>query len=451
MRNLKHPRVLSVAFLFFLAFILTGCTLTDPQSWLTLLPGQKQEIQPVTLTYWGLFTYREVLAPLIKEYQEKHPGITIDYSPRTFSSLAQYKELLLSRLKQGTGPDILRLHVSWVPQFAPALSSLPPKIMSDKEYRETFFPVAFASVNLGGAPYALPLQYDGLALYINDDALAEVGGKAPKTWEEFRQLAVKLTQTEKENTEKLVRAGAALGNAANIPHAADIFGLMLAQSDLNFPEDLDSEPAQHALIFYTNFLKKDRVWDASLPNAIVAFARGQVAMVFAPAWRMADIINLNPALKFSLNPVPQLPALEGREQTSVNWASFWVEGVSAKAKNKEAAWDFLKFLSSGEALKRMHSFETQFRPVGQLYPRQDLVNDLSVDPKVAPVLAGAVNARTTLLTDWSGNDPYVEAINSAIEATVKGSSAPAEALTTARRTLEQLLGLSASPSPAKKR
>lgn len=450
MPNLKHPRFLVVIFLVFSALAFGGCTLTDPQSWLTLLPGQNRENQPATLTYWGLFTAKEVLAPLIKEYQEKHPNVTIDYSPRTFSSLAQYKELLLSRLKQGTGPDLLRLHVSWVPQFAPALASLPPKIMGDKEYSETFFPVAKDAVSLGGSLYALPLQYDGLALYINDEALAEAGGKAPKTWEEFRQLAVKLTKTEKENTEKLVRTGAALGNAANIPHAADIFGLMLAQSDLNFPEDLSSEPAQHALIFYTNFIKKDRVWDASLPNAVAAFARGQVAMIFAPAWRMADIVNLNPTLKFSLNPVPQLPALEGREQTSVNWSSFWVEGVSAKAKNKEAAWDFLKFLSSKEALKKMHSYETQFRPVGQLYPRQDLVGDLSVDPKAAPVLAGAANARANLLTDWSGNDPYVEAINNAIEAVVKGSSSPAEALSTARRTIEQLLGISASPPPARR-
>lgn len=450
MPTLRTSRFWLVAFLLLAALFLGGCTLTDPQSWLKFWPGQNQSNAPVTLTYWGLFTAKEVLAPLIKEYQEKHPHVTIDYSPRSFSSLAQYKELLLSRLSQGTGPDILRLHVSWLPPFASVLAPLPPKVMTEKEYRETFFPVAAEAANLNGSFYALPLQYDGLALYINDEALAEGGGKPPRTWEEFRQLAVKLTKTEKENPEKVLRAGAALGNAANIPHAADILSLMLAQSDLNFPADLDSEPAQHALIFYTNFLKKDRVWDPSLPNAVVAFARGQVAMILAPAWRLVDIANLNPGLKFSLNPVPQLPALSGREQTNVNWASFWVEGVSAKAKNKEVAWDFLKFLSSPESLKKMHSYETQFRPVGQLYPRQDLVSDLSVDPKVAAVLAGASSARTSLLTDWSGNDPYVEAVTGAIEAVVKGSRPPAEALKTARRTIEQLLGLSTSPPPPRR-
>lgn len=447
MPNSKRPRFLVVIFLIFSALFLAGCNLADPQSWLARLPGQSRENQPVALTYWGLFTAKEVLSPLIREYQEKHPNVSIDYSPRTFSSLAQYKELLLSRLRQGTGPDIFRLHASWVPQFASALSPLPPKVMPEKEYREVFFPViSKAAVN--GSFYVLPLQYDGLALYINEDALAEVGGKAPQTWDEFRQLAVRLTKTDAENAEKIIRAGAALGNAANIPYAADILGLMLAQSGLAFPADLDSEPAQHALIFYTNFLRKDRVWSPALPNAVAAFARGQAAMIFAPAWRMADIVNLNPALKFSLNPVPQLPALEGRGQTSVSWASFWVEGVSAKSKNKEAAWDFLKFLSSPEALKKMHAYETQFRPIGQLYPRQDLAGDLSVDPKTAPVLAGALNAETSLLTDWSGNDPYVEAAYNAIESVLKGTT-PAEALTVARRTIEQLLGISAAPSPSR--
>lgn len=440
----------SVFLLFLVSLFLTGCSLQDPGSWLSALTGKKETSGPVSLVYWGLFEGKEVMQPLIKEYQDKHPNVTIDYSARSFSTLSQYKELLLSRLKQGTGPDILRVHLTWLPQFSPDLAPVSLKTYSEKEYSGTFYPVTKEWSSVNGSLYSIPFQYDGLGLYINDAFLAEATGAAkPQTWYDFRVVAKKMAKISTDGNAQLLRAGAAIGNAGNIPHAADIFGLMFAQSDLSFPADISSQAAQDALTFYTNFLRVDKVWSASYPNSVQAFARGQVAMIFAPLWRMMDIINLNPKLKFSVNPVPQAPAQEGRNVTNTNWASFWTETVSNRSKNQEVAWDFLKFLSSKESLKKMYSLSSQSRPLGQPYSRVDLASDLSLDANITSVLAGAPTAQTAPITDVAGNDPYTEAINGAIEANLKGVSA-AEALKTAQQTIERLMGLGLpSPSPKK--
>lgn len=436
-------KFLSLTIIFTVVFVLSGCDLKDPTTWFS----NPAATAPVTLTYWGVFEPKEVILPVIRDYEETHPNVKIDYSQRTFSNLSQYRELLLSRFKQTSGPDIARVHLSWVPFFSSELAPLPSKVMSEKDFKSTFYPSVYSGVASNGSIYALPLQYDGLALLINEDILGEVSGaQKPKTWEEFRQLAVKMTKIDSKEPDRILRAGAAIGNAVNISHASDIFSLMYLQSELSFPEDLTQEAAQHALVFYTNFMRKDRVWSAAFPNNIQAFARGQVGMIFAPSWRINEIISLNPALRFTVNPVPQLPAQEGREQTNVNFSSFWVEAVSNDSKNKEAAWEFLKYLSSKDSLKKLYALEIQGRPVGQPYPRTDLSTDLSVDPRIAPILAGAGTGKTTLLVDSSGNDIYTEAVSLAIESVVKGA-APSEALEILQKSIYRYLGLAEPPTP----
>lgn len=398
-----------------------------------------QTNQPAKLVYWGLFEPKEVVLPLIEDFQKQHPGVEIEYTQRSFSSLSQYKELLLTRLRQGTGPDILRLHLTWVPQFAPDLSPLPSKVLSKEEYAAAFFAVAQKEATVNDQLFAVPLQYDGLALFLNDNFVKEATPSAKlDTWPEFRDLAAKLAKTDASG--KLVRGGAAIGLASNVAHAADIFSLMLAQSGLTFPDELDSQSAQDALTFYTNFVRQDHIWDNSFSDSIHAFARGEVAMIFAPAWRISDIKNLNPSLRFSLASVPQIPALEGNLKTNVHWATFWVEAVSAKAKNTRTAWEFLKFLSAKESLLKMSSLAAG-SPFTPIYPRRDLAEDLSVDPLISPLVSGAPTATSFITTEMVGNDPYVEAIRSALEASAKGGSA-AEALKVAKANIEQLLAAS---------
>ena len=435
--------ILAVLAVIILLFGAVASPASPIKSFIFSLLGRTGVGPKIKLTYWGIFEPKELMLPLINEYQKLHPEIEIDYSPRSFATLAQYKELLLTRLRQGTGPDLLRLHISWVPQFAKDMAPLPSAVMSEKEYSETFYPSAKKNAAVNNNIYAVPLQYDGLALFLNDRLVEEATASAKtETWLEFRDLAAKLTKYDPSG--KIVRAGAALGLAGNVAHAADIFGLMLGQSDLEFPRDLDTPAAQDALTFYVNFVRKDGVWSASFTNSIQAFAREEVALMIAPGWRILDIKNLNPALRFSLRSVPQIPSLEGHMQTNIHWATYWVEGVAAKSPNSRAAWDFLKFLSSKESLKKLYTLASSARPYVASYPRTDLAEDLSADPLTQPILAGAPSARSFIITENAGNDPYTEAIRTAIDAAAKGES-PATALATAKANIEKLLTVGQAP------
>ena len=425
-KNLPIKKLFLTSFLAYLALIPSGCN----------LPFVKPPAKEVKLTYWGLFEPEEVFKPLIEEYQKEHPNVKIEYQQRAYSTLSQHKETLLTRLREGTGPDIFRIHNTWIPQFAAELAPLPADVMSSTEFATTFYPSTQSALSYQERLYALPLMYDGLLLFYNTEHFEDAGiDRPPADWEDFRNIAVRLTEVDEE-TKKITRAGAAIGTANNVAHFSDILGLMFAQSRINFPTDLTARGARDALTFYTNFATRDRVWDASLPYSIDAFARGKVSMVFAPSWRLFEIKSLNPGLKFATAAVPQIPSLPREEQTTVNWASFWVEAVNQDSPYKREAWEFLKFLSQAENMRQLYSEEAKLREFGEPYSRTDLGNVLLTHDYLAPLIDSASTGTSFIIADAAGNDVYVEAMAEAVNSVLQEKDVD-QALETLKNTVER--------------
>jgi multiple sugar transport system substrate-binding protein len=101
---------------------------------------------PVTITYWGLWESDQIVRPLIEAYQTEHPNVKIDYK---YQSPREYRERLQSALSSGSGPDIFKIHSSWVPMFKQDLSPIPAEVYSASEFESTFYPSAKADLLLG--------------------------------------------------------------------------------------------------------------------------------------------------------------------------------------------------------------------------------------------------------------------------------------------------------------
>ncbi|MFH1565638.1 MAG: extracellular solute-binding protein [bacterium] len=388
------------------------------------------------ISYWGLFETEATLAPSIENYQNNHPNIQISYEPKDFNNLKSYKETLQERLKNNTAPDIIRIHSSWVSEFYPYLQPAPSSLFTKESYASEFFPSAQNTcVSSKGAVYAVPLMYEALVVFYNQDMLDEKGiTRLPKTWDDFRELAIALTQ--KDERGNIVRAGAAIGNFRNVAHGSDILGLMFSQSNVGIPADLDSDTATEILDYYTSFFKTDHVWDAWLPYSPVAFAEKKVALLFAPTWQSFNILNENPNLKIGIAAVPQIPVWETPHITNINWASFWVEAVTKSSKNPTASWEFLKFLSSKEQRTKLFSTGSRIRPFGNAFGLDSLSETLKNETYITDVVLGAPYAKTGIITDRVGNDVYTEAIGKAIDDVLAGKTSK-EALTEAKNTLQE--------------
>lgn len=345
----------------------------------------------VVLTYWGLWEPSAVLDETLRAYETAHPGVKIDYR---IQSHKDYRERLQTAIASGNGPDIFRYHASWVPMLGEDLSVLPATVMSAADFKTTFYPSAVEQLQIDGKIVGLPMMYEGLGLYYNKDILQTAGVEPPTTWAELKKLASELSVPADKNARKsgtITRGGLAIGNTTNVEHFPDILGLLILQNGGDPGEPAFTE-VRDALTFYTNFVKEDAVWNSSLPSSTVAFARGDAAMMFAPTWRAHEVRELNPKLNFAVAPVPQL------SEDVVAWSSFWAEGVSEKSANKQEAWEFLKYMTSADVMKKLYSAQSQIRAFGEPYSRVDIAAELKADPYVQGVLQDA-----PIATSWYMN------------------------------------------------
>jgi len=350
------------------------------------------------------------MAEIIEDYKVSNSHITIQY---TRQSPKDYRERLQSALARGDGPDILRWHNTWLPMLKNDLSPVPATTYSPSDFGTIFYPIVKQDAFSNNNYYGVPLEFDALALYINEDIFEQDSTlKVPTTWDNLRQTAFKLKQID-PNTKQLTRGGVALGTTSNVDHFSDILGLMILQNGGD-PGKPDETAVTSAMKFYTLFATQDGSWNDDLPNSTQAFATNKVAMMLAPSWRAIEINQLNPQLSFKLYPVPQLPG------TNIAWATYWLEGVSKKSANSQAAWDFIKYLSTQEVLTKMYSQASQTRLFGEPYPRQDMASSLQLDPYVGAIISQAISAQSYPLVsrtlDNGLNDRlikyYKDAINS---------------------------------------
>lgn len=301
-----------------------------------ILGNKKVEDQNIKLTYWG-FEDEQNTKPFIEDYYKTHPNIEITYVKQ---SLLNYRTRVQTQIRASQGPDVFRLHQSWVPMFVSDLQPAPSEIENLGEFNQTFYPPTKESLILNNQIYALPAEINGLALFYNEDILKGISSSVPKTWTEFIEIAKKATVPNQEG--QIQTAGAALGTTSNVDFWPEIIALLFFQQpkgDLENPATLDGT---EVLRFYTNFIldPRNKTWDTTLPTSTAMFAQGKLAFYFAPAYQIEAIKQINPSLNFKIAPVPQLP---GR---NISLMSFWVNGVSATSKHPKEAWELNKYLST---------------------------------------------------------------------------------------------------------
>lgn len=387
---------------------------------------------PITLTYWGLWEDDNLIKPVIAQYQKQNPNIVINYERK---SSVNYRTRAQTQIREGAGPDIFRIHNSWMPMFASGLAPAPQEVMSVADFKNMFYPVAADSFIKNNQILAAPMEVDGLALFYNEEMLNGVGGKPPKNWQEFIDLATKMTVKDANG---IKTAGAAMGTAGNVDHWSDIIGLLLFQQpgvDLN---NVANQQVAEILKFYTGFVTdpKKKTWDNNLPKSTDMFAQGRLGFYFAPSWRAHEIRVANPSLKFKVASVPQLSG------KTVAWASFWGEAVSLRSKNALEAWKFVKFLTSQEAEKLAYQQASQVRLFGEPYSLTSLAGELAQDPVVGAFVAQGPIYKFWYLEsntfDGGINDEMIKYWEDGINSVLAGTD-PQAALGTVDRGVKQVL------------
>ncbi len=406
-----------------------------------ILGGGRSQGPQVELVWWKPFDDPLVVQPLIAEFTKKFPNIRVTYTPKNIES---YEDELLDALASSSGPDIFSIHNDWLPKHKSKLVPSPANILSLREFQESFVQVANSDLVSDNEVYAVPLSVDVLALYYNRDILASAGiPRPPATWDELVASTRKITR--QDNLGNFQRSAVAMGTADNINRAPDILGLLMLQNGTTFyspdyrvstldqilqdEQGLPFGPAATALEFYTQFANPAKVsytWNNRSNNSIEAFTAGQVAMIFSYSYLRSTLADRASFLNYAVAPVPQIdPA-----GTRINFANYWAEAVSKQSANQEAAWQFLKFISSKEVLPKY--YEVQKQPSSRI----DIVEQQLTDEEIGVFAEQVLSAKSIYKPDSDAVESiFVQMINDVILRNIT----PQEAASAAAQKINLLL------------
>jgi multiple sugar transport system substrate-binding protein len=305
-----------------------------------------------TVELWHFFTEREAAAidSVVKDFESSHPNIKVTVKP------GQDDSKVTQAIGAGNGPDIgLSYSTDIVGKFCSsgAWIDLTPYLNRDKVDLSQLNATTRQYTEFDGKRCAMPFLADAYGLFYNKDLFAKAGiAGPPKTLDELTEDAKKLTVRNADGSLKTVGFLPLYDFYENAAaHLAPATGAKWLTA--GGKSAVGTDPAWKTLMTwqknlvdwygYANLTK----FRASLGDefsADNAFQKGQVAINVDAEYRLAFVKDQAPNLKYGVAPLPTTdPARYGGGYVTGN-----ILGISKNAKNPEAAWELIKYLTTND-------------------------------------------------------------------------------------------------------
>jgi arabinogalactan oligomer/maltooligosaccharide transport system substrate-binding protein len=300
-----------------------------------LLAGPAQAEQ---LTIWHAYRGGEKAAfeKVVKMYEAKAAakGLTVTTLAIPYDA---YADKISAAVPRGKGPDVFIYAQDRLGGWIEAGNTVEPiDFFLDKPTRDQFLPGMLDAMTYKGSVYGLPINYKMISLIYNK-ALVKT---PPKTTRELVQVAKTHTQADSG------RYGLAYWYTNFYFHAAlmNAFGGRVFDADGKMV--FNSKENVAAIKQMMKWYKQDRIMPPEPAEALVAslFNEGKAAMIFNGPWFIGEI---SPKIDFGLAMLPLVD--EAGKKPMRPWTTIEGAYVSAASKQKDRAYDFVKFLASEEA------------------------------------------------------------------------------------------------------
>ena len=333
------------------------------------------------------------MAPLIEEFNNKNKTFAVQYVEKQAETFDQD---LLEALAAGAGPDLFFLPDNLAYHYSNKIFTIPYSTYSLASFKTNFAGAGEVFLTSAGI-LAFPLAVDPMVLYYNRSMLdANNIVYPPKNWDEFMAQVPALTV--KDDANKIIKSGTALGHFSNVTHAKDILAMLFMQlgdkivieKDGYFSSVLDKgNNLEPALTFYTDFAdpgKSAYSWNKSFPQSLDFFSTDKLAFYFGYASELPLLVNKNPNQNFQIAPMPQIKngtfKLTGTRVTGI--------GISSSSKNFNTAFIAASLMATGDFAGK-YALALGIAPA-----RRDLLTQVPKDAYSPTFYGSALYARSWL-------------------------------------------------------
>lgn len=344
----KRPLILILSFILTATVLLSGCGKKAEQD------AQSTNTDPsqisATITYWANQDWVDANKQLIDKFESAYPKIKVEVTSFSYDT---YIEKIRASYSAKQESDVQQIFGDWATDLMKngLLDPVPADMASDAKSR--YYEAPLAGYSYDGKLYGVPREYNienGGVLYYPEDLKSVGYSEFPKTFDELMDAAKKLSKQDASGNP--THLGFDFISFDSIPYL--FLSFILQQGGDYWAEDkkhvdFTTPEAEKAMQTMVDMVVKDKVTEIKHLNdsnneSHTMFFKGLESMCFRGPWVIPAGINDFKLNNFKYGPMPSFTGNSNAFAAEAGWGDV----VSARSKNKEAAWLFIKFITSRE-------------------------------------------------------------------------------------------------------
>lgn len=331
-----------VCLFVFACTVLTGCGGSAQDS------GKTE----VKVAFWGSPEEIDIITNSISDWQTEHPDIKIIFEHTPYTG---YDSKILTRIAGGAAPDIIASEVDYFVTFATknVLEDLTPYAERDSVFNQKeFFPTILDRFMVNGKLLAVPRDVAPFAcVFYNKDLFDKAGLEYPTddwTWDDLLRISRALTK--KDANGRINQYGFYGWAWQNFLYGN---GGALVDDVKNPTKTMVDDPKSiQGLQFYADLINLYEVMPTPVALANLGmgidlmFASGRLGMFLSGIWETPSLRNYDFNWDVAMFP----KNAQGIRAFGSGGSGY---AILKSSKNKEAAWEVIKALTSAKGQKTL--------------------------------------------------------------------------------------------------
>jgi len=351
-------KIVKKYFLYFLIMIVLFFVGIDSMAQNTsvsvLIPEHWNVAEAIKKGDWDAPPYeRRWFSERVRQFQEAHPEIELDFETLGWDQIAPN---FVIRSIGKNAPDAAIFDIRFLYPLVQGGYLEPLDTIDDYEEWDDFVDETLNAVSVDGHVYMMPMYHSPVLMYWNKKMFAEAGLVGPpKTWEEFVEFSIKLTK-DTDGDGVIDQWG--FGTECSNIHKDSIFfftPFVWSQGGALADEEghaiFNSPEIKEALQLYVDLVHKYKsapesmaTWDKEAN--IDAFANGLVAM----STNLAGLYQISKERLGEENIGTAKIPVKNETDIPYTWVETFGFVISKDSENKEAIWEFIKWMGANETL-----------------------------------------------------------------------------------------------------
>ncbi len=363
-------------------------------------------------------------------------GIEVEFEFVPFKTLLE--KILSVKVAGDSDPDVINYLDAWGPALKDMLVPLDDQMDADGISMDRYFAAHAAGATYDGEVYGMPLRGHAQLLFYRKDLLEKHGLDVPVTWDDLVNVAAVIKEKE----------GLGVANYYSPKNGQNIFtwvnllwsngGELIADGKVVF----NSPAGVEALQYYADLENKFDVNTSGAKSrdpyeSSLSVGAGNSAFFMGWWWHYGSrILGKNTTLQADQIGFTGMPAYGDK---GVTFALSMPSGINVESDDKEAAWEFLKWVSNPDLEKR-NVIEKADRNVIVALHKSNLTDEDVNEANRGLHMAGAKSLADSRIFPQLESWPEIQQlIANAISDVVSNGTDPQEALDTAAAAAQKLV------------